>query len=632
MLAPLSWLKEYVDITLSPEKLGDRLTEVGLGTEKITKVDGDVILELEITPNRPDLLSIIGIAREIAAIEGKKIKLPGVIGRHLEGVIGRPKKILPLEIKTNFKINSRFTGIIIDNIKVQESPKWLQERLVKIGQRPINNIVDITNYVMFELGNPLHAFDYDKIEEHIMEVKQAKGGEEFESVDGIKYHLPKGAVVITDGKRIIDLCGIKGGANSGTLKGTKTIFIRVPVENPVLIRKASQSLGLRSEASSIFERGVNAGGTIETLTRCVDLILEFAGGEIASNLYDLKKDDFLPWKLTLRLDRLNKILGIAIPKQQVLQILENLNLSPKLIKKDVIQTSIPTYRNDLKIEEDLIEEVARLYGYNKFPKTTPVGVVPTTPVPYFKDYKTEEKAKQILRASGFSEIYSYSLISEKDLFDFSLNPTKTLRVDNPVSREFEYLRPTLKIGLVKAVEQNKPNFKKINLFELGKVYLGKTVDEAKEAYYLSGISNENDFLRIKGMLERLFEEVGIKDDPARYIETIDEGIIFELNYSELLEKMNLKKSYVPIPKYPSVVEDLAIVAGPSVKTGELIEAIKKQNPLIISVSLLDQFESTRTFHLVYQHQKRNLTSEEVAQIRNNILKSLKEKFGARLKS
>ena len=631
MLAPLSWLKEYVDIALSPKELGERLTEVGLGTEKITKIDGDVIFELEITPNRPDLLSIIGIAREIAAIEGKKIKLPGVIGRHLEGVIGKPKKILPLEIKTDFKINPRFTGIIIDNIRVQESPKWLQERLVKIGQRPINNIVDITNYVMFEFGNPLHAFDYDKIEGHIMEVKQAKGGEEFESVDGIKYHLPKGAVVITDGKRIIDLCGIKGGANSGSFEGTKTIFIRVPVENPVLIRRASQSLGLRSEASSIFERGVDAGGTIETLTRCVDLILKLAGGEIASNLYDLKKDDFLPWKLTLRLDRLNKILGIAISKQQVLQILENLNLSPKLIKKDVIQASIPTYRNDLKIEEDLIEEVARLYGYNKFPKTTPVGVVPTTPVPYFKDYKIDEKVKNILTASGFSEIYTYSLVREKDLFAFSFNPAKTLRVDNPVSREFEYLRPTLKIGLVKAVEQNKPNFKKINLFELGKVYLGKTVDEAKEIYYLSGISNQNDFLRIKGMLERLFEEMGVKDDPTRYIEIIDKGIFFELNYSELLEKMNLKKSYVPIPKYPSVIEDLAIVAGPSVKTGELIEAIKKQNPLIISVSLLDQFESTRTFHLVYQHQKRNLTSEEVAQIKDNILKSLKEKFNARLK-
>lgn len=634
MLAPLSWLKEYVDIKLSPKELGERLTEVGLGCEKITKENNDTIFELEITPNRPDLLSIIGIAREIAAVEGKKIAyLPYL---HPKGVNRKPKKVLPLTIKTDFKINPRSTGIIIDGIKVKDSPEWLKERLAKIGQRSINNIVDITNYVMFELGNPLHAFDYDKLKDHCMEVKQAKGGEKFESVDGISYHLPAGAVVISDKERIIDLCGIKGGLNSGTFKDTKTIFIRVPVEIPTLIRKASQSLGLRSEASSIFERGVNKGGTIDALKRCVDLVLELAGGEVASEFYDIKEQDFKPWKLKLRIERLNKILGTEIPKEKVTGILNLLNLSPVILSTaknpDIIECTIPTYRNDLQIEEDLIEEVARIYGYNNFPKTLPIGEIPTKIVPYFKDYRLDEKVKNILAAGGFSEVYTYGLIGEKDLENVEINLDSVLRVDNPVSREYEYLRPTLKINLTKALKQNLANFEEVNLFELGKVYLGKSLDKTKEIYCLSGISNVKSFYEIKGILERIFEELGVKEDPTKYIKVLEEGIFFELNYSELLEKINLEKKYIPIPKYPPVIEDLALIVKPEVKTGNLIETIKQQSSLIMEVSLLDWYENTRTFHIVYQHKERNLTSEEVSEIRQKILKILHGKFKAKLKA
>jgi len=666
MIAPLSWLKEYVDITLTPKELGERLTEVGLGTEKITKSDGDVIFEFEITPNRPDLLSIIGIAREIAAIENKKIKFPilasqglasqGVAsqGETLQGTLqGKPKKILPLEIKTDHTVNPRFTGIIIDNVKVGDSPEWLKDRLIKIGQRPINNIVDITNYVMLELGNPIHAFDYDKINKHTMLVTQTKGGELFKSVDGVSYHLPKGAVIIKDGENIIDLCGIKGGYNSGTFEGTKTIFIRVPVENPILIRQATQALGLRSDASSIFERGVNAGGTIDAMKRCVSLILETAGGEIASNLYDITAEEFRPWKLRLRIERLNKILGIEIPQKKILSILESLNLNPSLKqhlrgarsghlggdeattsapprwkKVRVIECTIPTYRNDLKIEEDLIEEVARLYGYNNFPKTIPFGQIPTKQVPYFKNYKLEEKAKYILKSSGFSEVYTYSLISEKDLVEQAEKTEDVLRVDNPVSLEFEYLRPTLKINLHKALSQNKPNFKDINLFELGKVYLGKNLNEAKEIYFLSGISNNKSFFEVKGVLEKLFDELGIKEDPTKFIEIIDEGVFFEINYSEALKQVGLHKKFIPLPKYPPIIEDLALLVDEKIKTGDIMNEIKQQNHNIVDISLLDTFQDSRTFHIIYQHKERNLTTEEVAKIRSKILKNLKEKFNA----
>lgn len=628
MLAPLSWLKEYIDITLSPKELGERLTEVGMGTEKITKLDNDVIFELEITPNRPDLLSMVGIAREIAAIEEKRIKYPK-LKTNLKS--STPKKALPLEIKTDFKINPRFTGIIIDGIKVQDSPGWLKERLVKINQRPINNIVDITNFVMFELGNPIHAFDYDKIAGNLMRVHQTKGGEEFKSVDSLNYKLPKQAVVISDQEKIIDLCGIKGGLNSGTFEETKTIFVRVPVEVPVLIRRTSQALGLRSEASSIFERGVNSGGTIEALNRCIDLILELAGGKIASNLYDIKQLDFKPWKLTLRLTRLNEILGIVIPTKKVLEILGNLNLSPHLEKKDIIETIIPTYRNDLKIEEDLIEEVTRIYGYNKFPKTMPIGEIPTRIVPYFKDYQFQEKVKQTLIASGFSEVYTYSLISENDLIDSAYSPQKSLRVDNPVSREFEYLRPTLLVNLLKAVKLNLPNFEKIDLFELGKVYIGESLDKTDEFCNLAGITNHKNFFEVKGILERLFKELGVDTDPTSSIKFIENFIAFEVNFSELEKKVTRKKVYKPIPKYPPIIEDLALVIPKKVPTGNVINEIKKLSSLIKEVTLFDKFQDTRTFHILYQHQERNLTNEEVAKIRQKIIQALEKKFKIKLK-
>ncbi|MBI2613387.1 MAG: phenylalanine--tRNA ligase subunit beta [Candidatus Levybacteria bacterium] len=640
MLAPLSWLKEYVDIKLTPKELGEKLTEVGLGVEKITKTSDDTIFELEITPNRPDLLSIIGITREIAAIEnqpagkaGKNIKYP-----KFKTQLKPTAKVLPLTIKTDSKINPRFTGIIISGVKVGESPKWLKDRLEKMGQRPINNIVDITNYVMLELGNPIHAFDYDKIAEHIMIVSQTKGGEKFESVDGVTYHLPKDTVVISDKEKIIDLCGIKGGRNTGTYEDTKTIFIRVPVEISNLIRRTSLSLGLRSEASSIFERGVNAGGTIDALKRTVDLVLELAGGEVASELYDIKKEYFKPWKLELRVKRLNQILGIEIPTKKILEILGSLNLSPihlpgerkrHLEGETVIECAIPTYRNDLKIEEDLIEEIARIYGYNNFPKTMPGGTIPTKQIPYFKDYRLDEKVKNILKASGFSEIYTYSLISEKDLIEAGINSQNVLRVDNPVSRDFEYLRPTLKTNLLKALSQNKSNFEKINLFELGKVYNGKNLDEAEENYFLSGISNSKSYFEVKGMLEKIFEDLGIKEDPTRYIEILNERIFFELNYSELIKKINPDKKFIPLPKYPPIVEDLSIISD--AKTSEIIDEIKKQSSIIVNVSLLDQFEDSRTFHIVYQDENKNLTGEEVAKIREKLLKSLKEKFTARLR-
>ncbi len=620
MIVPLSFLKDYVKITLTKSQLAEKLTEAGLGVESIEEKEGDSVLDLEVTPNRPDWLSIVGVAREIASLQGSKVILPKV------AEIGKPKKVLPLKIKTDFTINPRFSGVIISGVKVGDSPQWLKNRLISIGMRPINNIVDITNFVMYELGNPLHAFDYDKIEGAEMTVDTSQEGEVFESVDGISYHLPKGAVVIRDSKKIIDLCGIKGGKNSGTYLDTKNIFIRVPVEIPGLIRKASVKLGLRSDASSIFEKAVDADNTLFTLKRAVGLVLEIAGGVVASEVYDLKEKEFLRWNVKVSLEKIERHLGFKISDKEIVDILSRLNLQPK-IAGGILQTTIPTYRNDLKIDEDIVEEVARLYGYSRIPRILPEGKIPVAKIEHFKDYSFQRKAKEIMVACRFYEIKSYSLVSENDLTKFGLTVKDVLRVDNPISREYEYLRPSLKIGLINGLLENEKITKEINLFELGKIY-GKKEKKASEEYFLSGITNSLSFAQLKGIIEKLFAEFGIKKDTSSLIEILDKGLFFEINFTEVEEKANIQKIYKPIPKYPPIIEDLSIKVGDNVRTGDIIEHIKNQTPLVYEVTLIDEFEDNKTFHIIYLDKTKNLTNEDVAKLREKIVKSLTERFSA----
>lgn len=623
MLVPLSWLKEYIEIKLPPALLAERLTEVGLGVENIEEEGNDLIFDLEVTPNRPDWLSVVGVAREIAAIEERKVELPKV--HEIKPAV----KTLPFTIKTDYSINPRFTGIIITGIKVGKSPKWLVEKLEKINQRSINNIVDITNFVMWELGNPLHAFDYDKIDGKIMNVDTAREGEEFESVDGVLYRLPKGAVVIRDAKKIIDLCGIKGGKNSGTQEDTKTIFLRVPAEIPNLIRRASTALDLRSDASSIFEKGVDKGATLFALKRATSLILDIAGGEIASEIYDLKEKDFLPWKVKVGNERIKNLLGINIEKKQIQSILERLYLSPEF-KNDTLEVTVPTYRNDLREEEDIIEEIARIYGYSNFPLTLPAGEIKIQKIPYLADYSVEKKVKDILRSGGFSEIRSYSLVSETDLENIGINPQKILRVDNPVSREYEYLRPTLKIGLLKGFLENK-KIGDVNLFELGKVYKRKD-REAIEEYFLSGISSSLSYAQVKGIVEKILAELGGNADASLYIEIMKEGIAFEFSFSEFEKRKKPAKVYKRVPKYPPIIEDVSAELPSKTKVGDIIREIKKQSPLIYQVLLIDEFENSKTFRIVYQHSERNLTNEEVGVIRQKIINYLNKKFSAKTRA
>ena len=425
MLAPISWLKEFVEIKNSMKELMWKMTEAGLTCEAYktirlassayNKSGDEIVLDFEVTPNRPDWMSIVGIAREISAIFDTKFKEP-------DSKVSIPTIKNPLEIKIvpNYKIVPRVTSVIIRNVSVKASPPWMQKKLRQVGLRPINNLVDITNYVLWLYGNSLHVFDYDKIKDKRMSVEEAKGGEAFRSLDGLEYTLPKGAIIIKDKDRVIDLIPLKGGENTAVSDKTKNVLLHSIICNPIAVRRVSQTLGLRSDSSAIAERGMDPRGTIKALEHALSLILELAGGEVASEIFDHKEKEFIPWTLELGLKNLEKVLGINVPKKEVLDILTRLRLSPKL-RRDRVECTVPTYRGDLKLEEDLIEAVARIHGYNAFPKTLPIGQVPTKLIPYYKDYRIDERVKHLLIAAGYSEVYTYSLVSEKDLNLIGIN-------------------------------------------------------------------------------------------------------------------------------------------------------------------------------------------------------------------
>ncbi len=655
MLAPISWLKEYVEIKLPLKTLMWKLTEAGLTCESYKKTGDDIILDIEVTANRPDWMSIVGIAREIAAIQGTKLKL-----KEPEDLLKLTKTLL-IKLNADYKLFDRWTGVIISGVTIKPSPQWLQYRLMAIDQRPINNIIDITNYVMFELGIPMHAFDYDEIRGAEMTVQLSKGGEHFTSVDDLSYKLPKDAIIINDTERLIDLAGIKGGLNSGIKSATKNIFLHLTLDNPVLIRRTSQNLGLRSEASAIYERVPDKGGTVRSLKRAANLVLELAGGDIASEIIDLKKEAFEPWNINLRFEKLEKVLGIKIPEKEVYQILKKLNLDPKK-SKNHITCLIPTYRGDIKIEEDLIEEIARIYGYNKFPKTLPEGNVANYKVPYFFDDKIHLKLKEILVANGFTEVMTLSLISEELIRNCGLKAESHIRIENPVSNEYKYMRSSLIPSLLAGLKLNQEN--PIRIFELDKVFIG-TPQKHQEIYRLSGVTRGIEFRELKGVIDFVIEKLNIPnikvefESPLSFWHPTKSATIMTgekvLGYfgeisPEVNNNLSLKENvfafeldvktigilgkkiiFKPVPEYPAQIEDITLEFPAKTKIGEAIISIKSVSQLINNVELTDIYKDSYTFRVWYQHPTKTLTDKEVEEIRNKILQIIKTKYGGILK-
>jgi len=668
MLFSYNWIQSFFEDKLpAPKKLAEILTLHSFEVEAIKNKGNDFVLDLDITANRAaDCFSHLGIARECAALT--KLKVKSEKRKVKEENKNNIKDFIQLEIRDKNDC-PRYTGRVIRGTKVKESPKYIQARLISCGLQPINNIVDAANYVMLEIGQPLHAFDLDKIEGSKIIVRRAKSNEKIEALDDKVYKLDKSVLVIADSKSPLAIAGIKGGKGSAIDRKTKNIFIESANFNPLLIRKTSKKLGLKTDASFRFEHGMDSNMTEIAIDRLAELINELAGGKIVKNRVDIFSKKILPKKIKLNLAQVEKLLGLKISEKEVVKILKSLGFEVG----DNFQVKVPTWRRDITESYDLIEEIGRIYGYEKivpvFPKLALI------PAQRNEEIIWQERAKNILKAFGFFEVYNYSFISKKigDYLDNNL-----AELENPFSEEFYYLRPNLLINLLNNISYKENHFQKkekIQIFELGTVFK-REAGKIEEKKMLTGVifGEKDGFYILKGMIDGLLQGLGISDifydnfqatpdnsekilwnlnksaeikissKEIGFMGELSSGtlsklgikapvIAFEIDFNKLVKFCSEEQEYSAISKFPSAVRDVAILLPSRVRVVDVLNKINTAGgELVQDVDLFDIYEGKElaeekkslAFHILFQSNDRTLSGEDIDKLFQKIIKALEE--------
>lgn len=644
-------------------------------------VPEDTVLEVNVTPNRPDCLSHIGVARELAAISGTKLKKP--VAQFTESHEDMTQYI-------SIKIEDpnacpRYIGKLIKNVKIGPSPDWMKNRLEAVGVRSINNVVDITNYVLMETGQPLHAFDYDKLENKKIIIRKAKEGESFTSLDDKTHILKCNDLLICDGPKGVALAGIMGGANSEVSENTVNIFLESAYFDAMTIRKSAKRLGMSTEASQRFERGADPENTVFAANRAAQLFQKYAEGEIAKNLIDVYPEVIDKEIVTLRLLRIPKVLGIEIPKEKIIEMLESIELEVK--DENPLSVTIPTNRPDLTREIDLIEEIVRLYGYDNIPPK--VDTTFTLQSNVDKELIFVENLRDLMVGLGYREIWTASFTSKKYL-DILAPESEAVEVKNPLSPDAAFMRTTLATGVLDSVRwnHNRGN-KNLQLFEIGKQFIKKDTSLPEESVILMGALSGNafntnhwrekarqmDFYDVKGLVEALLNQLHISQfgwikEPVHLLnkqsslcltvnnETIgwigevsasiskffdlNDGVfIFQLDVDKLSNHLPERTKYQPIVKYPSVKRDLALLVDEDVLVQDLHSIIKeKGGRLLIQTEVFDFYHGEQipagkksiAFSLSFQSSEKTLTEDEIDPVIQSIVKALESKFDASLRS
>ena len=697
MKIQLDWLREYVDFDLSAEELGHLLTMAGLeieAQETVELSDGTKteVLELNVTPNRGYCLNYFGVAREVAGLIGKSFKRPDYEAE-LEKSWGADSVEEVLNVDNREPaLCLRYSGIVIENIKPGPSPKWLVDRLTAIGLRSVNNVVDITNFVLMEYGQPLHAFDKDSLEGSSITVRRGKAGEAFTSIDGSDLKLGQDALVIADANKAVALAGIMGGANSQVTASTKHIVLESASFNSVIVRKGSKKYGLRSDSSIRFERGVDIRGVISAQARAALLIKELAGGTICKGRIDVYPTPQPIRKISLRISRLNQVLGCTLSADRIKDCLSRLALKVSVLKDDnIFNVEIPSFRPFLTREIDLIEEVARLNGFDEIRVTSPSARI--SPVRFTPKQSAVCSVKSILSSIGFSEIITYSFIdaagAKKFQSAFSTETeTDAISLNNPISTDMDVMRPSLLPGLAQSAIRNFSKGQKyVRIFELGNVFIRGKRGEWKErmvvSAFVAGVHENNvweqtgksyDYFDLKGALDsvssclklKLIEQpelersfmlkgksvglaVGGQDcgylgelSPSivRQYELPSHCVVFELDFDRLVNVLPQQFQFSPLPKFPETYRDISILIDKAVTSGEVIDRINQAGgALLRKIELYDHFEGNKiqegkkslTYALTFQSNDRTLADEEVNPVFEKIVKSLSSQLGAMLR-
>lgn len=682
---PVSWLREYLKTDAAAKTIANLLSASGPTVERIEKAGEDYIFNIEATSNRPDAASILGIAREAHAIltynnYKSELVLPSGLNLSLQPDSGQ-RLTLDAVIK-NQSLSRRFSAIIVDNVKIKPSPAFIKKRLAACGIRAINNIVDISNYIMLEAGQPMHTFDYDKIKGAKMVLRESFAGEKITTIDKQTRKLPKGAIVIEDAERLIDLCGIMGGANSQINTRTKRVLFFVQSYDPLRIRKTTQALAFHTEAALRFEKGVDLEGILPALSRAIYLAKKTAGARIASELIDIYHDRKTAKTVTLNFERLNGYLGVDIKPEMAANILTSLGfgVSPVNSASQSLLAQAPSARaNDIEIEEDLIEEIARIYGYQNLPAVLPQG---QTPQGEEGELAMVIRLKGALKYLGLSEIISYSIISREFLGLSHVRETDSVELANPLSSEWQFMRPTILISLVDVIAKNQSFRPKMQLFEIAKTYKGRQneipLQDLAGAFVIydeKTVASTDAFYKIKGLCENVFEilrrtpkfqkvksdgglfekslssEIKIAEDAVGRLGILNSEIhnyfglsapvaACEINLSAIYRKPANALTYKPVAKYPPVIEDISVIVDQKVLLGDLVERIKNSGgELIFNVLPIDIFEDEKfgrgkksvTIRLIYQKASATPTQEEVLQTREKVIVDLVRTLGAQIR-
>lgn len=663
-----NWLKEYVRTDLTPEELADKLTMSGSEVEQ-TEVSGDDrVFDLEITSNRSDCLSILGLAREVAALTGNKVNIPSAEISE-EGSFS-----LPCFIEAE-ELCQKYVARVIRDVEVRISEKNMKERIEAVGMRSVNNIVDVTNYCLMENGQPLHAFDLDKLKGGRLIVRRARKGETIVTIDDEKRALDESMLVIADDEKPVAIAGIMGGKDTEVTENTKNIVLESAYFSPAGIRATARKLGLSSDSSYRFERGVDRGYVLKASDRAAGLIKEKASGRIggvtvAGDLDAQKKE------LTFFYEELKRLSGIEVPKKIIHHILESLGLEIKDLAENKMTLIMPTFREDIRRSADIVEEILRIYGFDKVPAR--ISKMISSPIRKSRERQVKDKLRELLPGMGLNEIMSYSLINEAAA-GLMGKEKKLVKLTNPLSEEQNVLTPHLLDGMFNALSYNL-NRQNNNLafFEIGKRYLLCEEGYSETELLSLGLTGnrtanwhdgekKSSFYHLKGIIEEIFDrfdiavafkkekrdnfsiassveisdrkEAGFLGKTGKAILEkygIEQDVFFaEIDLGAIFDSASLERRYSKIPRFPSVSRDISILVDERFSGGDALKAItKKAHELLREVSLTDVYRGEQipeekkslTFSIKYGHNERTLTDEEVDALHASVKHVLKEKF------
>ena len=679
MIVSTDWLAEYVDLSMSQEELTDRLTLTGLNLEGVESVGSDTAIDLEVTSNRPDCLGHIGVAREIAVLWNQELRKPDPQPA--------PKNAPASEV-TSVTVDcpelcSRYTARVIKGVKIGPSPDWLANRLRTLGIAVINNVVDITNYVMMEIGQPLHAFDFAKLQGGQIKVRKAEAGEEFTAIDHKTYKLTGDEVVIADADRPVALGGVMGGADTEVSDQTVDLLIEAADFDCMAVRGAARRHVLHSPSSYRFERGVDPEGIDWASRRCCELILELAGGELCEGMVDVaqpkvRKFDKDRDDIKLRFDQIPRLLGMEIPDEATRKILTDLGCEETHCCDHCVKVIPPTWRADLSREVDLIEEVARVYGYEKIPTTTGIGLTPSAKR---REDVVLEKVRTLMVAAGFDEAYTLSAVEPELAAAFhpwNSSDSPTLMTSTTVLRRANSLRQSVVPSLLTCRRTNETlSNPVVELFEIAKVYLPQAGELPQERRVLA-LTSGGSFLELKGVIEALFHAIRpssslttkdsehemlspsrscallLGDQPLGVIGELSQAgldrfelrsgsTVAEIDLGPLVEAADLVPVTRPLSNYPPVSRDLNIVVDEQVawgsihqiaqqEGGEWVEQISFQDDSYRDPKQLGERRKSVVFRIQLRSSEGTLKSEQADAVVQRIVDRLSAELGASLRA